>query len=92
MNVKLRYEEIIKNLIENEDNGLKMSARKIIASTEAITQVTTVKQKDSNLMTLTKVDKDNELVTLDSTKYIKKRSRSRLSNMTNSCQKVDPTI
>lgn len=40
LNVKLRYEQIIQNLINNEKDGNKSSTIKVIASTKPTTQVT----------------------------------------------------
>lgn len=39
VNVKLRYEQIIKNLIRNEKEGSKSTALEVVAMTQAQTRV-----------------------------------------------------
>ena len=47
LNVKLRYEQIIKNLLENEKKGNKSSTLEVVAVTQAKTRVDTMIQQSS---------------------------------------------
>ena len=45
INVKLRYEEIIKNIISNEEDGRQQSVLEVIEFTKAKTKVSVKKPK-----------------------------------------------
>ena len=48
LNVKLRYEEIIKSLISNEEKGSNLSVVEVVAMTQAKTKVQIAKTEPKN--------------------------------------------
>ena len=50
INVKLRYEEIIKNLIENEKKGNVKTTTEIISETKAKTQLAQMKKEKTAMV------------------------------------------
>lgn len=61
MNVKLRYEQIIKNLIMNEEAGLKTSVVEVIATTKSVTKVNLETLSGTrSILTVKTVSKSNE--------------------------------